>query len=251
MMGTLGTALVAALLLPQQVDTTVAVREGTRLQVDLQHGAVTVGTWERDGVRVVYDERGGRPIEVRSADGAVVVRERVTQPGGNRDRRVGVTVPSWMPVRISTQHGDVRVDGTAAEVVVSTVHGSIAVRGGRELVSATSVQGSVIVDGARGRVEAESVNQGVRVEDVQGDVRVTAVNGGIVLQNVTGRTVSAETVNGGVQFTGPLLDGGHYRLASHNGSIVLTLPRSPSARIDVATYNGEFVSDVPIQLSSV
>lgn len=245
-----GAALLAALTMPgATADTTIAVRRGAALQVDLQHESVVVDTWGRDAVRVNTGSRSGT-VEVRGSAASVRVSAD-HRAGANRGGTVNVTVPAWMDVRVTTLHGRIAVRDTEGEVNLNTVHGTIEVRGGRDLVSATSVGGSVSVSGVRGRVKAETVNNGLRITDVRGDVDAETVNGGIVLADVQADNVTAESVNGSIQFAGPIRRGGYYRMISHNGSVVLKLAEQPDAKVSVSTYNGELVSDFPIQVNAL
>ncbi|MGH7477764.1 MAG: DUF4097 family beta strand repeat-containing protein [Longimicrobiales bacterium] len=251
-----GAALTLALPSQQQrVDTTLAVRQGASLTVDARQGSVSVSTWDRDAVRVVAAiGRGGRSargpaVEVRGSPGAV----RVGTAGHAHNTRVDyqLFVPRWIDLRVDAQNASVQIDGVEGEVAVGTVQGAVQVRGGRNYVGVTSVGGSIQIAGVRGRVEAETVNQGIRVSDVRGDVSVETTNGGIVLEGVTGSSVRAETVNGGIRYQGSLADGGFYRFASHNGSVIVTVPGPPDARVSVMTYNGNFESEFPLQLTSM
>jgi DUF4097 and DUF4098 domain-containing protein YvlB len=93
------------------------------------------------------------------------------------------------------------------------------------------------------------VNEGVSVRDVDGDVSVEAVNGDVVLDGVQGRVIEASTVNGDVNFLGPIVKSGRYRFASHAGDLTVVIPSEVNATISVATFNGDFNSTFPIKLS--
>ena len=55
MLFALAPAAFAALTMIQQIDSTVPVERGQRLEVDLYAGDVDVKTWSRNAVRVVAD----------------------------------------------------------------------------------------------------------------------------------------------------------------------------------------------------
>ena len=43
------------------------------------------------------------------------------------------------------------------------------------------------------------------------------------------------------------MNGGRYRLTSHNGSITVAVPESSNATFAVRTYNGGFNSNLPVK----
>jgi len=121
------------------------------------------------------------------------------------------------------------------------------VRGGKGFIRVSSLQGAVDIDGARGRIEASSLNNGVMIRDADGEVMVEAVNGDVVLEQIKARLVEAETVNGDVTYLGALLDQGRYRLASHQGDLVMCMPERTNAKVSIATFKGDFEVDFPVK----
>jgi DUF4097 and DUF4098 domain-containing protein YvlB len=68
------------------------------------------------------------------------------------------------------------------------------------------------------------------------------------LEDIEGRSVEAKTVDGDVNFSGAIADDGRYRLTTHDGDVILRIPENVNATISVATFDGEFMADFPIQL---
>lgn len=227
-------------------DTVVPVSRGARLDVETgpQTGRVRIRAWDRDEVRV--DAAEGVRVSVEGG----LVRVRAAQAlRADRGSTWDIAVPSWLPLRVSTTQAHLEVEGASADVTLETVRGTVRVRGGEGRVSARSVEGVVTVEDARGRVEASSVNAGVRVAGVSGQVHAEAVNGGVILERVESDDVAASTVNGSVDFDGPIRAGGHYRLSSHNGRVTLTVQEGASATVTVGTFNGTFRSAFPVSLT--
>jgi DUF4097 and DUF4098 domain-containing protein YvlB len=92
------------------------------------------------------------------------------------------------------------------------------------------------------------VNDDVHVSASSGDVVAQTVNGEIGLQLTDASSVDASTVNGDIQYSGPIRNGGRYSLSTHNGDITLTVPENTSASVAVSTYSGEFESEFPVPL---
>jgi hypothetical protein len=230
-----------------QMDRTVDVQPGTRLQLDNHFGDVTIRTWDRSAVRVQGSHPIGTTIDVQS--GGSLLQIDADRPGGPTNPvTYTLTVPADMPIEVEVIQGDVDVAGTRAGMDIQSVHGSITVVGGADMVAVESVQGMIKVTGARGRVNATSVNQGIELTDIRGDVQAEAVNGPIHMRGIDAGRVSAETVNGSVSYEGSIRNDGWYRFSTHNGGIDLTIPSSAGATFTASTFNGTLHTAFPVTL---
>lgn len=230
-----------------QMDRTVEVQPGTRLQLENHFGDVTIRTWDRSAVRIQASHPTGTTIDVQT--GGSLLKIEVDRPGGpTRPVTYALTVPATMPIEVDVVQGDVDVAGTRAGMDIQSVHGSITVVGGADVLALESVQGLVKVTGARGRVNVSSVNRGIELEDIRGDVQAEAVNGPIHIRGVEAGRVSAETVNGSVEFEGTIRNDGWYRFSTHNGSIDLAIPAGVGATFTASTFNGTLHTAFPVTL---
>jgi DUF4097 and DUF4098 domain-containing protein YvlB len=236
------------LALLQQIDSTVPVERGQRLEVSSYAGDITVKTWDRNAVRVQAEPGGRTTVEIdRSATSVTVRTQGRRGPPSLVDLQI--TVPSWMALDLSGVNTDVSVVGARGPVSVETVQGQVEVEGGAGLVSLQSVQGSVSLSGAKGRLEAHSVNEDVRVSGSSGEVTAETVNGDITLSRVDGSSVTASSVNGDLDYDGSISNGGRYAFSTHNGDITVTVPEGSNAAVSVSTFNGEFESEFPVTLT--
>lgn len=98
------------------------------------------------------------------------------------------------------------------------------------------------------KVSAHTVNSQVSVTGVTSEVRASTVNGGVNVET-DGGPVSASSVNGTVHAS--ML---HYRptqdmrFTSVNGSVIVELPDSVNADVELRTVNGRFTTDFPVTL---
>lgn len=236
-----------ALTLAQQLDTTVAVGRGQRLDVNAYGGELTVRTWNRNAVRVETSASGQDRVEVSSSATAVSVRTHGRQ-GPPSEIELRISVPVWMALTLSGVNTSMKLDGVRAPISAETVEGDVDVSGGEGLISLRSVQGSVTLRGARGRISVNSVNEDVEVANSAGDVIAQTVNGEIALRSVDAASVDASTVNGDIWYSGPIRAGGRYAFSTHNGDIGLTVAEGTSASVAVSTFSGEFESEFPVPL---
>ncbi|MBI4502752.1 MAG: DUF4097 family beta strand repeat protein [Gemmatimonadetes bacterium] len=239
-----------ALALPgvQQSDTVIPVRAGTRLEVENFGGSTTVRTWDKNAIRIVADGDERSRLEIRNL-GTVLTVKSQSRYGPPRSVDYQVTVPVRTDLTIGGVYHDVTVEGVQSGISVQTVNGEIDVQGGDGFISLKSVEGEVRLANARGRITVSSVNEGVRVSNSSGDISAESVNGGVDLTGITSASVSATTVNGDVVYDGTIQDGGQYSLNTHNGDVAITVPEGASATVDVSTFNGEFETAFPVQLS--
>jgi DUF4097 and DUF4098 domain-containing protein YvlB len=236
------------LALLQQIDSTVPVERGQRLEVSTHAGEISVKTWNRNAVRVVTDNDGRTSVEIeRSATMLTVKTTRRRSGAAMVD--IEITAPAWMALDLSGVYTDVVVAGARGPVTVETVQGQVDVEGGDGLVSLQSVQGSVSLRGAKGSIEVHSVNEDVSVTGSSGEVTAETVNGSVSLIKVEGTSVTATSVNGDLSYDGPIRDGGRYTFSTHNGDITLAVPPATNAAVSVSTFNGEFESEFPVTLT--
>jgi Toastrack DUF4097 len=238
--------LLLALLAFQDTDTTVAVRPGSRLNLDNFEGGVVITTWQRNAMRVQATHDDDTRVDVDVTGNSVRVRGRSRY--GPPEVEYRLTLPADMNLEITTHSGDVRIDGTQAEVDVQTTEGIVTVAGGTGRVSLQSVEGDVTLTGASGRIVISAVDGAVSVRDARGELQVNSVDGAIRLRGIDATTVEATTVDGEIEFIGLIRDGGRYRLSSHDGNVTVTAP-AIDAGVTVSTYDGDFESDFPVTLS--
>jgi DUF4097 and DUF4098 domain-containing protein YvlB len=236
------------LALLQQIDSTVPVERGQRLEVGSYAGDITVTAWSRNAVRVQAELGGRTTVEIdRSATSVAVRTQGRRGPPSLVDLQI--TAPAWMALDLSGVNTDISVVGARGPVSAETVQGQVDVEGGVGLVSLQSVQGSVSLSGAKGRLEVNSVNEDVVVRGSSGEVTAETVNGDITLSRVDATSVMVNSVNGELDYDGTIRNSGRYAFSTHNGDITVTVPEGSNAAVAVATFNGDFASEFPVTLT--
>lgn len=242
------TLAAGVLLLGMHGDTTVAVTRGMRLELNQHQGSITVRTWDRSSVQV--SATGSDRITPR----VVVTRSvvRVTGAGhrhGPEETDFVLTVPRWLDLDLSTNQGDIRVDGSEGRLNLHSVEGDVEVQGGRELVSVQTVEGLVTVRGARGRIEVNAVEGDLRLTGVSGSIRAQSVDGDVTMEDVDLTELDVNTVDGDISFRGPIRPSGRYRINTHDGDIVVNLTQDLDAVVSVSTFDGNFEAGFPITIT--
>jgi DUF4097 and DUF4098 domain-containing protein YvlB len=242
--------LLAGLVLVQETDTTVAVRQGAKLDLNNHSGTVVVRAWNRSEVRIQASHGTRDRIDIEYAGNTLSVRAN-RRHGHSFAVDYQITVPEWMKVAVTGVEVEISVEGTRAAVSAESVEGMVTVRGGAEFISAKSVDGDVIVEGARGHVMISAIDGAVTVRNVVGDVTIEAVDGDITLTGIDATNVDASTVDGMITYEGTIKNGGSYAFSSHDGDLDITIPDNTSAAFSVSTFSGEFEPQFPIQADRV
>jgi hypothetical protein len=220
---------------PQDFDQTVDVARGVRLSVENNAGGVVMRVWDRDAVRVTARQSARARAVVRNADNTVWVSSR-----GMGSVDFEITVPSWMPVKVTGQYNYIELNGMGSEVTAENVRGDIDIKGGRGFITAKSIEGNIMISGVEGKVSAVAVNEHVTISNASGELMVDATNGNVTMTDIKATTVSVAALNGTVRFAGTLADKGRYAFTTHNGSIILQIQPNPNATFYVRSYEGTF-----------
>ncbi|HET9986499.1 MAG TPA: DUF4097 family beta strand repeat-containing protein [Longimicrobiales bacterium] len=229
----------------QSGDTTFAVDPHGRLRIDNVRGDLRVRTWTRPAIRVTASREDIEALRIR--EGGPLVHLEGEQHGEQGDYEI--TIPATMALGITGASADVDVAGAGGEVSVETVHGDVNVSGGAGIVAVRTTQGDIRVEGARGRVEANAASGDIDMDDIEGDIEAETISGGITLQRIASSSVQASAVSGDVLYDGTIRDGGRYTLSTHSGDVTVGIPRNVNASLSVATFSGEFETDIPVQLT--
>ena len=245
----------------QDTDTTFAAQGASRLDVENHGGEIVVEAWDRDEIRVRAEHSRRRHVEIRRSGETVYVEAAGNGFSGVADYHI--QVPARFDVSVEGWQTTITVEGTTGRIDAETFTGSVSVTGGRDRVSASTVAGSLSIAGARGDVNAESVSGTIRIADAEGwinaetmsgTIRVSdsrgsvvaeTVAGTVVLEGVAATSVEATTVGGSIEFKGETTPDGDYYFNTHGGRILLELPSSTDAELEVYTASGRVRVDHP------
>jgi Putative adhesin len=220
-------------------DTTVAVQQGARLDVNNFGGEIVVRTWNQSNVRVRASHSSRSRVEVSTSASTVMVRSEGRR-GPPSIVDLEITVPTWMGMALSGTYTDISVEGAGGVVTAESVQGDIEVSGGTGNINLKSVEGGVTLSKTRGRIEVNSVEGDIVITDAVGDITVETVDGDIILSKVDAANVEVNTVDGDITHDGTIKNGGSYRFATHDGDITVVIPPSAYVSGSVSTFDGEF-----------
>jgi hypothetical protein len=231
-----------------ELDTTFAVNPSAVLGVRNHAGEVIVRTWSRNEVRVQASYSSYDRVKIIQSDRSVKIQSE-TRHGLPEEVDYELTIPRAMAVDVWGFESDVSVTGAQNGVRVETLEGDIEISDCAGDITIHSVEGDLRVTGSSGRLEANGTDGEVMVVGFEGDVYAESIDGEIRLEEIEGSIVEGKTVDGDVVYDGSIRDEGRYKLTSHDGDVIVTIPAGTNATIEVATFDGEFEADFPIQIT--
>lgn len=231
-----------------RADTVIAVEAGTRISIRNFQGSITVSSWERNAVQLTAGEGDTQGTRIEHSARTLVIQALNFEGGDSDEIDLTVTVPATSPVDLQAPFADVTVEGVRASISVETVEGDLRIRGGEGVISLQTVEGDVVLEEAEGNVEVSTVDGDVELADVSGDITAATIDGDVRLEGIVSSEVKATTVDGDITFRGIVQADGLYRLSTHDGDLLVTVPEDTDATVSVETFEGEFISSFPVTL---
>lgn len=229
-----------------RVDTTLTLDRGGVVQLGIVSGEIRVtGSNRRDVKLSASIERGRWDLSITGARIALQSRSVNNRQHG---AYVDVEVPVGTRVIATTVSGLVEVRGTMGEVTAKSVSGRLDVRGARERLDVETVSGTLDLRDVEGRMTVEGVSADIEIDGAVGDLTAETVSGTVRLTRARLTGLRAETVSGGITYEGSFASTGTYRLNSHSGGIVMTLPPNVGARLELETFSGRITSEFPLTM---
>lgn len=151
-----------------------------------------------------------------------------------KGRRISTEIDSVRKAEVRTAGGNISLSNVAEGLEASTYEGSVTVRESRGSIKLDTTTGNIIIFG---------VNPG-EIGDV---MRAKTSGGNIFMQLVGHRQVEANSITGGVTYSGKLLNGGLYNFSTSNGSLNLNLPPESSARVNASFGFGHCSVEIPME----
>jgi len=235
------TAAALAATSPGARDTTFAVPEGARIEIEHREGDIRVMGAAGREARIVLDGDDG-VVRVQSSGGTIRLG---ASPSGD-----GADLLMWLPedvdVGVVGHEGDVTVAGIVGGAVsVRTADGDVEIDGAAT-VSVATLDGSVTISNA-GAATVSVTDGDVWLDQVAGAMSISGIDADIIVTRADTRAISVATVDGDVWYDGALHGDGSYSLSTHDGDVTFAVPESAGARVSVSTFDGELVPSFPVQ----
>jgi DUF4097 and DUF4098 domain-containing protein YvlB len=241
-----GAAPLAAQDVP--IDVLRPLGPGGSVEIDVVQHTITIEVWTRNEVQVTGSYNSAfEDLDVDADDESFnldIDRENVRGNGGGGD--LIVRIPANVFLEAQSVSGAVRATGNLRAAGLESVSGPVAYVGDAEEVALYSVSGSVSYSGNASEADLSSVSGGIRAAGSFLSLDAETVSGEIVVASQSPmRELSAETVSGGISYTGGLAPGGEISVESFSGRVELLVPTTVAARFDLETFSGSINVSLP------
>jgi len=248
MLGTLALGLLTAVAPVQQMDTTFAVSGSDKLELHNMEGEIRVTGWNRDEVRIVADiDDDEGYLSLNRSGSTLKVKTKWKYGPSNVD--FTISVPRTMALNLHGVSTDVFLEDVRGEVTVETIEGEISLQGGNGSINVHTVEGEIVIRDARGTIRASTAEDDITIINVVGEIFAETFEGDIVLDDVDSGSVQGSTLDGDIHYSGTVHDGGQYRLTTHDGDVRMVIPANANATVVVASVDGDFETDFPIEVT--
>ncbi len=183
----------------------------------------------------------------------------VRQPSSRRTpHRVSVSfvviVPAGTRVSAASVLGNVTVRNLSGDLDAHVTSGNISITGSKRVSSAKSISGNVTLTDI-------DTDEGINAGTMAGDVVLERVKARRVEVEVTGGNVRASEIecrnaeigslNGSVDFSGRLVDGGRYQLRAHSGDLRIKVLGNTGFELLANSFSGQIRPAPSLGLQSV
>jgi len=233
------------------LDETLQVEPGGKLQIELDIGAVDIESHDESEVQIEADARGG-PVDFDLQQSGNEVRLTGHVRGGwlnlfrGREVRVRARVPREFSVEVTTRGGRVDVEEVAGTVEVRTTGGNIDVDQISGDLELHTTGGTIDATEIVGDTEATTTGGSIRLEEVTGDVDARTSGGEIRVEEVDGE-VDADTTGGSIRVSWTAGPTGELRTTG--GSIEVELPEDSGVKLRARSTGGTVDIDDDLQFS--
>jgi hypothetical protein len=208
------------------------------LQVHNNNGRTSIIGEERDDIEVTATKQaraecphaaselvGGMNILADEVNGVLEIGIEIPRKW-NRYGRVALAIrmPNSVQTEVSSSNGKVNVCGMRANVQARSGNGSVSIR---------DVVGNLVVSAANAKVCCKHTN---------GKLSARSSNGNVELHDHSG-AIDAMTSNGSIRASVTQIDQEGVTLSTSNGRIMLDLPETVDAEVDVRVDNGVIRND--------
>lgn len=205
----------------QTIDRSFPLARGGSFTLSNVNGSVEVVGWGRDEVAV-------HAVKTASGDPSELGLVKIEMEAGREGVAVRTLYPRDRDVEVQVEYV-IRVPRQIVLRWVETVNGTVLVRGVDGGGALRSVNGNVEVRDSGGTFSARTTNGNIRMELRHLDAPEARAGSGVKFVPVSNAAQSVETVN---------------------GSVVIELPRSAGAELEVSSLNGDFRTQLPVEARS-
>ena len=235
--------LAATPVAAEEVDRTIDAAQDGHVHVSNISGSVTVAGWSKNQVEVTGEL--GRNVEelIFTRDGdKITIKVKVPRKGGRGiESDLDIKVPERSSIDVGTVSADIEVSGVSGYQKLEAVSGDIETESVAADVTSGTVSGDVVIRGSGkdANTQCATVSGDLRLMGLAGNLKAETVSGDVVIDDGSFDRAGLNAVNGDIEFSSELRDGGKLSVETVNGEIDLQFANDVSGQFDIDTFNGE------------
>lgn len=173
-------------------ERTFKVSKGGTLQVSLSGGDISISTWDRNEVKVTYED--GEEFQIEQRGNIIDIEDEGYFGGEDLD----ISIPSQFNVHVQTQSGDIRIMGTVTgNIEAGTSGGDIKLNEVIGMVDLKTAGGNITTGNIKGDAELNSAGGELVLGNIDGRAGLKTAGGNVVVKEVT-RSIEVRTGGGNV-----------------------------------------------------
>lgn len=203
------------------------------VSLDTQYGAISVKPGSANQVLITATKSDKAEVDTLQHGNRVEVGSRLLPGPDPQSGRVDyeMWVPADAVVHVRSATGPITADG---------LHGDVTLEGAAAQVEARNFSG--------GHLVVQTMNGPITLNNVHTNhVEITSISGDIRLDSVTGDLVKVDSTSGKIFYSGDFGSGGDYKFVTHTGDIDALVPASASAEFNAQSLQGRVQNDFPLQ----
>jgi len=222
---------------------TVAAGSGKDVRIDIVRRARAAS--DRDAkvglseVQVGTDRRGDRLV-------VSVVAPRRTSVPVRVNVSYTVTAPAGTRLSARAVRGNVDIKGIKGEVAAEATSGNITIADAAEVSVVRTISGNVTlanVEGA-GRLALNVVSGNVALDRVKmRELEIDVTTGDVRITDGTSDNVEIRSLAGSIDYAGPLVRGGRYKLQTHSGEVRMIVSSKTGFDLQASSFAGRIKID--------
>lgn len=246
----------------RQAERSMPAAPNVVVSICIGSGDVYITGWDRREVQALIG--GDSSVDLKREDGSsegeanrlkVEVSERSELSplkGCDSTGSLQLNVPRGSTIQFKSREANVQMSGVA-EARIETASGGVSVQNASRSVDVHTLNGDVSISDARGNIRVRSLSGEISVADLQPEspsdtLNLASTTGDIRIDDSPYSRITATSVSGTVNFSGPLAKAGVYDFRTIAADVIVRLPASSSFKVVVSVPMGQISNEMNLQI---
>jgi len=230
----------------QPIDETRPLNPDARVSVSNCSGVIQVQAWDKNTLSLTGRlGDGAEKVDITGDASRLKIEVKLPKHTHNVEETVlQLRVPAGVSLDLEGVSSDIAVQGTKGPVRANTVSGDLRLVVDAPSVNAQTVSGDLHLEAPSKDTQVKSVSGDVIVKGPQGELVGETVSGNLMIDGKQFSKLWLKSVSGDFNVEASLTDTAHANLETLSGEVLLGIPSSTNASVDLTTFSGELATDL-------